>query len=261
MIDIHSHILPEIDDGVRNWAEALEILKQASKEGITKICATPHFITDSFQGNGLNIEKDIVHRVELLNKLAEKEAIGIQILYGAEVYLTLDLVEKIKEGKIPTLNKTIYLLIELPVGEIPIYFEEVIFKIHLSGLKPIISHPERNIAILKDSSLLYERLLAKDVIIQMNAGSILGLYGPKVKRLAHSMLKNKVVHVIASDAHNKKVSNSLLKEAYEKAKKITNEEIADKLVKENPESIIKGKNFSIPEYNHPKRRKMWSLWG
>ena len=179
MIDLHSHILPNIDDGSKSMQETLEMLKEAEKAGFTTIISTSHFIEESY-----NISKE--KREELIKSINEKiilENINIKIYNGAEAYINNNLNELIKIGVIPTINESKYLLMELPMNNKIIYLDQIIYNLKQNNIIPIIAHPERYLYIQKNPNKLID-LIEKGVLFQGNYGSIIGKYGKEAEKTA-----------------------------------------------------------------------------
>lgn len=253
MIDLHTHILPKLDDGVRDFGEARKVILNYSKRGIYSLVATPHLLQGAYDNTASKIERS---RDEL-QRIVDEEVLNVKILTGAEVYVSGDLSQKLKEGSIPTINGGRYLLLELPMLEIPSFCEQVIFDLLVRGFTPIISHPERNRECVHNPSSLF-RLVELGALIQLNAGSLLGMYGRKVKEVAKSFLSHNLIHFIASDLHSQGEDGILLK-ALEEASKIVGEARALELVSAAPEKIIKNERF-IPCEPLPYREKSFFFW-
>jgi protein-tyrosine phosphatase len=197
MIDIHSHILPGVDDGAKDIEMTLEMLRAAEKSGTKSIIATPHYCLEFAETPYLEI-KDIILK---LKKLTKSEGINIDIYSGQEVYFFEEIVNTFKEGIIGTLNDSRYMLIELPMREYEKSFLDVIYELQVLGIVPILAHPERYNYIIENPSLV-NKLIDENILFQMNAGSISGKYGKSVKRTSEILLENNIYNFIGSDAHN-----------------------------------------------------------
>lgn len=241
MIDIHCHILPEMDDGAKTIDESIEMARIAEKDGITKIVATPHFNDYYYSSNKEEINKKINNLQQILND----RGIKIELFMGAEYYLNPMIGLRISEEILITVNNNNrYCLIEFPFRDLPFYIENFIFQIMLSGITPVLMHPERNDVIIKKPERL-ETFVKKGVIVAINGGSLLGEHGSGSRKTAEKLLKMGLVHILASDAHSVDSRPPKLSGAFRKAKEIIGEDKALKMVEYFPEIIIKGDNFEL----------------
>ncbi|MGC9932356.1 tyrosine-protein phosphatase [Priestia aryabhattai] len=197
MIDIHSHILPGIDDGALNMEEAVSMARIAVDEGIKKVIATPHHQNGKFFNN----KQYILKKVKEFNDVLQSENIPLEILPGQEIRIYGSLLDDFEKGDILTLNHTNYLFVELPSGHVPRYTEQLLFEIQLKGMTPIIVHPERNAEMLKNPDKLLN-LVKKGALTQLTAGSVTGNFGKKVQKFSMQLIESNSTHFIASDAHN-----------------------------------------------------------
>ena len=216
MVDIHAHILPGVDDGAKDIKDSLAIARKLIEKGITHVVATPHYMEDLCQLTPEETEK----RVEQLQSVFSDEGLNIKVLPGAEAYITADLGKKVKSGQIATLNNSRYILVELPMNSIPGYVHHVFYDLLVLGYTPIIAHPERNSLLFKRQDYL-KAWLEEGVLLQLNAGSLLGIHGPSVKSVAKKLLINRKFHFIASDIHTGKEKNRSIFNGFEKIKKLT----------------------------------------
>ena len=197
MIDIHSHILPQIDDGAEIIDTTLEMLKNAVKDGVKKIVATPHYCI----GYGTTIITDVKDYVNKLNCLLREKELKIQIYSGQEVYLNEHTIEDYLEGNIGTINDSKYMLTECSINEFNDDIFDIIYELKIRGIIPIIAHPERYVPII-ENVLYINKFIESGCLFQMNSGSIEGLFGKKVKLVAELFLNNGIYNFIGSDAHN-----------------------------------------------------------
>lgn len=194
--DLHSHIIPNLigDDGSRSLETTKKMLQMAYESGTRHIVATPHVIELGDCATWQEIKDHVV-------KLQEIAPEGLKIYPGTELMLNWDLLELYKEQGAYSLNASRYALVELPMFEVPKFTEDFFFEMQLLGRVPVLAHPERYGALWENP----DRLLAwmhKGVLLQVNAGSVLGKFGDKAKRNAELLLKNHVVACIGSDAHS-----------------------------------------------------------
>ena len=233
MIDIHSHILPGVDDGARSIEESIKILQKAADAGVTTIVATPHVLDVPSKSEWQGVSN-------IFNRLKQKivqENIHIEMILGAELFISPELPKNIEENRELCINNGSYVLLELPVLEIPPFTMQTIFELLIKGIQPIVAHPERYFEIQKDTNRLFD-LVQKGVLTQLNSGSLTGIYGKKVQKTAKSLLKKNLIHMIASDIH--KISDGLypLLKGVNAVADIIGEKKAKKMVTYIPEQII-----------------------
>ena len=235
MIDIHNHILPNMDDGASSWDISLKMCQEASDDGIKIIVATPHTLNGVYENN----PQDIEEKVKILNQKLKENNISLQILPGSEVHLRDDIIEKIKNQEILTLNKSNYILLEFPHTQIPLHIEEILFQIQIMGITPILSHVERNLEFQRKPNLL-TNLIQKGALAQLTAASLCGSFGSKIRKFARELLANHLIYCIASDAHSDstKGRNPILSKALIEAAKIIGQDAVLDLVQSHPKRII-----------------------
>ena len=196
MIDLHAHILPGLDDGVRSPSEARDLARAAVAEGITAMAATPH-VRDDYPTTADQME-DALAGLRLA--LAEA-AIPLHVLAGGELALTRLVAMENEELVRFTLNRSgKYLLVEFPYYGWPLALEQIVFDLRLAGITPLIAHPERSAEIQERPARL-EQAVASGAKVQVTAGSLDGRFGRRARRAAHSLLELGLVHVLASDTH------------------------------------------------------------
>lgn len=236
MIDIHCHLLPGLDDGAQNIEQSLELARKAVEEGIHTVIATPHCIPEVYFNEG----EAVLEKVRSLQEELRCVGIPLKVLPGMEVHLALDIPRRLGTGSALTLgNSGKYVLLEFPLSSVPSYSEQVIFEIMLKGIKPILAHPERNKEIIEEPTILYN-LIDKGCLVQITSGSLIGGFGTKIQKLSSEFLKLGWVDFIASDAHHPQKRPLVLREAFNIAASIVNENEARKLVIENPQRVING---------------------
>jgi len=207
-IDIHTHILPGIDDGARDLDESLLIIKEAIGVGVTEMILTPHFPYGGIKFN------DIFDQFTSVVKAVSKAGLDITLHLATELMLCPELPELIKGDKRLTINgKGQYVLIEMPLQEIPFYAPDVLFRLLTQGVTPIWAHPERCYEVIKDYKTV-SGYVNNGVLLQINAGSPLGRYGNKVRKTSMSLLKKGFGDIIASDTHKKGEINATWPAAY-----------------------------------------------
>lgn len=208
MIDIHSHIIPGIDDGSKNMEMTLEMLKNAEREGTREIVATPHYLLEYGEAK---IE-EVKVLVKELNSIITKEGINIKVYSGQEVYFTENILKDYLDGNIGTLNDSRYMLIEFNMNRFEENIFDIIYELQVRGITPIIAHPERYRSIIKNPVEI-NRFIDEGYLFQLDSGSLTGVFGKEVKKTAEVLLANGIYNFIGSDAHNIKNRNTGISEA------------------------------------------------
>lgn len=233
MVDIHSHLIPNVDDGAKSPEETIELIKEAKEVGVTDIILTPHYIINSYEQNA----ETLILLKDKLQQIINSENININLHIGMEVYITDNLVEILKQNKILTLAGSKYLLMELPLSTNVQYLDMIIFKLIENNIIPIIAHPERYKFIQENPSKVRE-LIDSGCLIQSNIGSILGIYGGKAKKTIKYLLKNDLIDFVATDTHRKNTIYPLLEKGIKKIEKITGKEKVKELTNLNAQKIL-----------------------
>ena len=222
MIDIHTHILPGVDDGPSDIEESLKILEKGMKAGIKTFVLTPH-IRDDSDWNKIGRIKEAFSR---LKRECAARGLDAHLLLGAELLLIPSLPEKVMDNTSVIINgKGRYVLVELPFYQLPIYTEDVFFRIMMGRVIPIIAHPERCIYLNGKDEVL-KKWVDNGIKIQVNTGSLNGQYGMRVKRFAKKLFKNNLVHFLGSDVHSSDYNFS----SFSKVTKIAARTVASKLL-------------------------------
>lgn len=232
MIDIHCHILPGLDDGAKHMEESVHMARFAYEQGITKLIATPHHRTHRFD----NEKQVVLEVVEQLNQRLVDEDIPVTIYPGQEIRLHNEMVHTFNQSELLSLNHSLYILIEFPTDTLPSYAEHLLYNLQSQGYIPVIAHPERYDYFMKDLNVLYD-IVKQGALTQLTAGSLTGAFGKKTKKIAESMVKHRLVHVLASDAHHLKTRTFDLAEGYRALEKLTNETMVHQF-KQQAEAIL-----------------------
>lgn len=254
MIDIHSHILPGVDDGAPDLEASLNMARAAVSDGITTLFATPHHRNGRFENDKL----DILRKTEELNEALSLQNIPLIILPGQEVRIYSEFLEDLDQDKLLTLNNLgKYILIELPSNTVPKYTKQIIYECRLKNIMPIIVHPERNSELMQSPHLLYE-LVLEGAITQVTASSIIGTFGKKVKSFSLKLIDHQLTHLIASDAHNISSRGFHLRESYEEiGKKFGNGKSF--YFSENAHHIVNNENI-FTEKPMPIKKKLLGIF-
>ncbi len=195
--DLHCHILPGLDDGAGDLSVSLSIARNAVSAGAKRIVATPHFMQGVFEPSPDDIRREAgVLRARLL-----EEGLDLEIVDGCEVYLSDSLCEDFTQGKVLPIGGSRCLLIELPSVSLPPGAFDLLFRLRVLGAGVILAHPERNIDLRRDRSRVRE-MVETGFLLQVNAGSLVGVYGKDAAAFAGDLFKEGLVHFIGSDAHS-----------------------------------------------------------
>lgn len=230
LCDIHTHLLPGADDGAPTMEYALQMLRNAVASDVTLLAVTPHCNTAS--GNSNYMDEGLQRRFLQLQQAAAD--IPIQLVLGAEVRVNDSLAELLRQGKLPTINGSRYLLTEFfPDTEC---FTDALENILGLGFIPLVAHPERYIAVCKEPRIV-TRWLDMGCHLQLTGGSILGQYGKTVQRTAAFLLKNDLVACVASDAHGVDHRSNFLLDVYDHLSVRYGKQYAMCLMYDNPMRI------------------------
>ncbi|MFH1421777.1 MAG: CpsB/CapC family capsule biosynthesis tyrosine phosphatase [Planctomycetota bacterium] len=236
MIDIHCHILPFLDDGPDSLETAIKLSQLAVECGVSTIVTTPHYLPEIFTTSPEMINKALSD----FKLVLEQEKIPLTILPGQEIHIEADMLDKIINRSLLTLNLKNYFLFEFPLLQVPPGAREMIFHAKLSGLTPVIAHPERNTQIQHNIKMLSE-FVNGGALVQITGGSITGHFGKEAHATAEQLLRKELVHVVASDSHREETGFRTLKQAFESISASYGSDYADMLTQKNPETIINGK--------------------
>ena len=235
-VDLHAHVLPGVDDGPEDWDQAVEMLKRAAQGGTSIVVATPHGDARR-RWDKVNTLRSLCDE---LNKALEQEQVALSLVLGMETGMELDLVEQVEKGESLTINNSRYILVEPPFSQLPLFWEEALFRLQLGGLQPILAHPERQNQVQAKPDLI-AGVVDRGVMVQVTAGSVAGKFGPKAKKTAEYLLKNQLVDVLASDCHTVGGSRSPdMAEGFQAAVKLVGRESAERMVSVLPLKIVSG---------------------
>jgi protein-tyrosine phosphatase len=241
MIDIHCHLLPNLDDGPESLEETMEMCRMAAADGIKVIVATPH------QQDGVHNTpaEAILKKVQSVTAFLKRAQINLQLLPGADVRVDVDTGEKIMRGEILSVNNTKrYFLLEFPAHSIPPNIDKLIFNLLLKNITPILTHPERIFEVQENPNRVYE-LVSMGVLSQITAMSVTGEFGAKAKQCARTLLKHNLVHLIATDAHSANHRPPILSQAVKVISRLLDEERAHEMVTRIPLQIVRGEPVQL----------------
>lgn len=232
MVDLHCHVLPDVDDGAKSWDIAMEMCRMAWQDGIEHIVATPHANDEYFY--------DRAYLEELLQKLRERTAGKPALSLGCDFHFSFDNLQAVfaNPGRY-TIDHTPYLLIEFNDFSLPPAIEENLAKLINMGLRPIITHPERNPILQKSPERILDWVRG-GCAMQITANSLTGRWGRTADAIARWLFEKQAVHILASDAHGLTSRPPILSEARKVATDIAGEVVAGALVTLNPRAVING---------------------
>lgn len=229
MIDFHSHILPNIDDGSFSTEETIEMLEEARKVGFTKIISTSHYIEEFYEFNE-------EYRTNLINNL-KIETPDIELFLGSEIYITDKLIKLLEEKQASTINNSRYVLFELPMHAKSAYTKEIIYRLIEKNYIPIIAHPERYSYVQENSEYVKE-LHDMGALFQANYGSIIGMYGKKAEKTVKRLLKDNQIHFLGSDVHRSNQIYPKIPKIMKKLNKVISAEKIEELTTINPQKVL-----------------------
>ena len=233
MIDLHCHMLPDIDDGARDLDMALDMARLAVADGITTTVCTPHIYPGLFENTVPGIEAAVFDFRAAL-KAAE---IPLEISYGADIQITPELISGLRSGTLPTLHNSRYFLFEPPHHIAPPGMLDLLHNVILSGYVPVITHPER-LSYVEEYYDQFLEAVAMGAWLQITGGALLGRFGHRVKAISERFLAEGVVHLLASDGHNLKNRTPELSEARAAAALLVGEDEAQRMVHDRPRAIL-----------------------
>jgi protein-tyrosine phosphatase len=265
MIDLHAHILPGLDDGAETLDESIEMCWLSYQDGIRTIVATPHILPGIYKNNrstiltklhelntallkfGVQSSEFVAKNSDTMTQRLNDPMTGLKLLPGADVHFSFDMLQLCENGEIMTVNDNgRYLMVEFDFQGIPYRGEEVLFQLIMHGIIPIITHPERNLEIARSPNRYYE-IIKMGCLGQVTAMSLTGGFGSGVRLVAEKLLKNRLVHIIASDTHSINGRPPILSTALRATEKIVGKEEAQKMVTEYPEAVIEGRRPNVPK--------------
>lgn len=241
MIDLHCHILPEMDDGPGGWEESLAMAGLAVQDGIGTVVATPHLFRQRMVDlREVNEKEAIGQKIGALRDRLAAAQVPLDIRVGCDFPLSWEALELLQQGRVFTLNDGgRYLLLELPDFTLPPATEEICFTLQSRGITPIITHPERHL-VLQERPEKLERLLDLGCLAQLTAGSLTGYFGRRIAKLSRNLVKKGLIHLLASDAHSCRGRVPRLRAAVDLLGKLIGQDEAEAMVTTVPEKILRG---------------------
>ncbi len=228
------------------------MLRQAEEDGITDVVATPHILGPADFGR----EEEISELFAQLVRAKEEEGLTLRVHLGAEIYAHHEM--RLDRPFLTLGGNGRYFLVEFPMDNVPPFAEEQFFALMLDGYRPILAHPERNMAFLRNPALA-ATMVERGVMLQLNSGSLRGVFGPDTRRLAEQLLEARLVHVVASDAHGATARRPRLRESFTLVGERWGKAVAERLFVENPRRILAGEEVEAVEPLPVERGHAFSL--
>lgn len=233
MIDLHSHILPGLDDGAPDLAVSLAMARAFVADGVHVVACTPHILPGMYHNTGPHIRE----AVAALQAEIDRESIPLRLVAGSDAHVTPDMIAKLRTGEILALADTRYVLVEPPHHVAPARLDELFFSLLVADYVPILTHPER-LSWIESQYSLVETLFDRGVWMQITAGSLTGMFGRRPKYWAERMLDEGRVHILATDAHEMKRRVPNLSQGRDAAAERVGFDEAEHLVVTRPEGIL-----------------------
>lgn len=240
MIDIHSHIIPGMDDGADSIYDTVEMVRMAAKSGTTAMIATPHCNIPGMFDNYFG--EEYIEKFKKVLAAVKSEGIPVEIYPGMEAFGTEDLPQLIVSGKIMPLNQTRYILVEFPFDSEPEYVHYLLREISNVGAIPVVAHAERYDCVQDNPHIAYI-WQKKGYAVQVNKGSFEGKFGNHARTAAYRMLSHNLVNVVASDAHSYVKRTPYMKDIYKELSEERTSEYMDLLFRDNPQRICKNQQL------------------
>lgn len=236
MIDVHSHIIPGIDDGARTLEMALEMARQTQAAGVTHLVCTPHIHPGHYDNNIVTIKQGF----DALQQAVKENSIELTLSYAGEVRVSEFIPKWLSENKLPFIGRwkgRNVLLLEMPHSHVPAGLDQLLRWLLAANVQPLIPHPERNRDILKMPDKI-QWLRNMGCLLQVTAGALTGRFGNNVQELAHLMLQNGQIDLVASDTHDTIRRPNDMGDAWNYVCRHRGNELATRLFKTTPGEIV-----------------------
>jgi protein-tyrosine phosphatase len=236
MFDLHSHLLPGLDDGAADAGVSLAMARAYADQGVLTVVCTPHILPGLYHNTGPQI-RDAVAKMQ---QRIDDAGITLKLLAGADNHLVADFVAGLKRGHLLSLADTSYVLVEPPHHVAPLRLDDFFFNLLLAGYIPVLTHPER-LSWIEGKYEVIENLAAKGVWMQITCGSLRGAFGRRALYWAERLLSEGLVHILATDAHDPEIRRPDLLEGRQAAERIVGSEEAKHLVVTRPFGVLSNK--------------------
>lgn len=258
-VDIHTHILPGLDDGPVTVEESLEMARMAARDGTDVIVATPHYRDMELEHQSSRTVRELADTLNaaLRSDSARRNSPSVRIFTGMTNRLDTSLPDLVDSENVMTLNRTRFLLVEPPYNRLPSYVEDVVGRLLTQRLVPVLAHPERNVEFQRNLKRL-QNLVDEGVIVQIAAGSLTGLNGNGARRAAEQFIRRGIAHVVASEMHSSSTPRSpVLSDAFDIVSELVDEREAIDLFETNPDMILEGRSPQRERVAKPRIRRNW----
>ena len=255
MIDIHSHLLPGIDDGSESLDVSLQMARDAVADGVTHALMTPHHMNGSY----VNHASDVIKLTADFQTELNNANIPLTVFPSQEVRINGGLLSALDDGDILTTDEQgTYILIEFPSDDVPAFTMDMLFQIQQRGLVPIIVHPERNTRLMKEPQLLYD-MVSRGAYAQVTASSYVGTFGKAVTAFSEDIIANGLAHLFASDAHHIPGRKYKMTAAFDKLKAAYGSDSA-KQFDDNAKALVNGERLSRQHQTPIKKKRFFSAY-
>jgi protein-tyrosine phosphatase len=236
MIDLHSHMLPGIDDGAADLSVALEMARMQIDQGVEIVACTPHILPGVFHNEGQHIRQ----AVDRLQNALDEAGLPLALMPGADNHIVPNFVAELRQDRLLSLGDTRYVLVEPPHNVAPARLDELVFGIALSDYVPVITHPER-LRWIEDKYDLIKRMADRGIWMQVTSGSLVGRFGRRPKYWAERMICEGIVHILASDAHDITGRPPDLAAGRQAAERLVGAQEAERMVSGRPLDMVLNK--------------------
>lgn len=238
MIDFHSHILPGLDDGIQNFEESVEVIKEAKEAGFEKIICTTHN-----SGYFTATEDERIAKIQEL----EQQGLGVELILGSEIYARTSMAELIEEREASTINNTKYILFEIPLHKDYPELKNVIFNLVSKGYKLVLAHPERYATFQKNPKEL-EEIIDAGVYLQANYMSIDGFYGKESKKLVELLYRHNMISFLGTDVHCTGAYYCNVPKVSKRIIELVGEEKFEEMSNSNIQLVLENKEVELADY-------------
>ena len=252
MIDFHSHVLPGIDDGIKELEHTYEVLKEAEVAGFDTVIATSHYMENFYEEN----ERRRKETVNKINRKCKKEGINVRVVVGSEIYITENILKLLKDKEASTIGGSKYILMETPMELLPINFNFVVDELKRKGYKIILAHPERY-KFIQENPTIVEDFIDRGMYMQCNYASVIGKYGKEAKKTVELLLKHHLVHFMGTDVHRRLYTYPAVDKAIRRIIKITDEEYFEEISTINAEKVLNKEELEVEEVGQIVQTMLW----